>query len=208
MAEALRQPPPPGQETLAQRVGHDTATGALDMLSSDEGLSQLSKIVETSVARSFEAALRVPHGSAAAGPGLAHGRRGGPGPRSVVERIAGDSATAASAAMTLELQRALGPDGHGPLADSLSATAEQVSGAAARGARTELGGLFPGCPQGDRACIEAGIQSFGRAAASGFVEGLLGSARWLALVLAFLVGLLVAAAVRGAARLVRSRRLA
>jgi hypothetical protein len=212
--EAIRSAPPPpeGQQRLAERVGQDTATGALSVLSSDQGLERLSKIVEVSVTRSFEAALRAPPSASPAQPGGGPGRvRGRVHARSVVEQLASESASAASDALSIQLQRALGPDGRGPLAESLSATAANVSGAAARGARGELNGLFLGCANGDRACVEAGVRSLGRAAASGFVEGILGSVAWLALLVAFVVGLLVAVAVSGTWRLVgrtRQRRLA
>ncbi|MGI5864181.1 MAG: hypothetical protein ACOX6T_19295 [Myxococcales bacterium] len=67
----------------------------------------------------------------------------------------------------------LGKNGQGPLADSISATGERLSGSAARGVRSELGNLFPECKGPDRPqCIERRLEALGQAASSGVARGL------------------------------------
>lgn len=191
--EELRTPPPEGSPRIAERLGRYTAEGALAELSSPEGLERISSVVDTTVTRSLEAALRSPRVQG-------RGRGGGPA-GSLVDRLARDSV----AAFSFELQRALGPDGRGPLAASVGASVEQVSGAAVRGARSELGELFPGCEGEDRrACVEDGVRSLGRAAAAGFLEGVVGSAAWPALALAFVLGIALAVIAHGAWALSRA----
>jgi hypothetical protein len=154
--------------------------------------------VDATVRRSLEAALQEPAGV----PGRAGG---GPG-RSLVERASRDSAAAFAAAFAEELRRELGPDGRGPLATTLGATAAQVSGGAVQGARGELDAFFPGCEGQDRrVCLEAGVRSLGKAAAVGFVEGMVESASWGLVALAFLVGVAAVLAAQGTARLLRRR---
>jgi hypothetical protein len=196
--QALRAPPPEGTDTLAQRVGRDTTQAALSELASPEGLSSIASIVDAAVARSLETVLRQDRS--------VQGRAGPYPGRSLVERMSGDSATAFGAAFSEELLRALGPDGRGPLGASLGATAAQISGSAVQGARGELDGLFPGCEGADRrACLEAGVRSLGRAAATGFVEGIAASSGWVALGLAFLIGVAAVLLAQGGARLLRGR---
>jgi len=200
MVAAIREEPPEGQPRVAEIVGRYVVEGALDQLSTPEGMARLETLVDRSVTRSFEAALRAP-------PGV-QGRRGGYAvPRSLVDRVAYDSATAVSSAISLQLERALGPDGRGPLAASLGETAAQVSGSAVRGARDELGDFFPGCDVADRrACVEAEVRSLGRAAATGFVEGIARSAAWPLLALAFAIGVVATLVVGGVRRLLREHR--
>jgi hypothetical protein len=196
--EALRAPPPEGTATLASRVGRETTNGALAELSSPEGLASITSLVDATVTRSLEAALREP-------PGV-QGRVGGRPGRSLVERMSRDSAAAFGAAFAEELRSALGPDGRGPLATSLGATAAQVSGSAVQGVRGELDGLFPGCEGPDRpACLQAGVRSLGREAAAGFVEGVVQSASWVLAALAFVMGVAAVLAAQATARLVRRR---
>jgi hypothetical protein len=196
---AIREEPPEGQLRIAEIVGTYTTKGALDRLSSPEGAEQLETLVARTVTRSLEAALRAP-------PGV-QGRGGYAVPRSLVDRVAYDSATAVSSAISVQLERALGPNGRGPLAASLGETAAQVSGSAVRGARDELGDFFPGCDVADRrACLEAEVRSLGRAAATGFVEGIARSAAWPLLALAFAVGVVATLVVGGVRRLLREHR--
>ncbi len=198
--QAFRAPPPEGTPSVPERVGRETAGGALSQLASPEGLDRISTVVDATVTRSLEAALRAPP--------LVHGR-GGRGPArslSLVDRMAHDSAAAFGAAFSDELEHALGPDGRGPLAMSLGATAAQVSGSAVQGVRGELDALLPRCEGEDRrACVEAGVRSLGRAAAAGFVEGIVGSAAWAVGAFAFLVGVVAVLVVQGAVGLVRRR---
>lgn len=197
--EAIRAEPPPGQPRLGERVGRDTTKGALDTLVSPEGIASISTLVEATVTRSLDAALREPH---------AQGRVGGRAGRSLslLERASRDSAAAFGAAFSEELRRELGPDGRGPLATSLGATAAEVSGSAVQGVREGLDGLFPGCESGDRrACLETGVRSLGKAAAAGFVEGIVESGSWALVALAFLVGVAAVLLAQVTARLLRRR---
>jgi hypothetical protein len=181
-------------------VGRDTANGALAGLASPDGLASIARVVDATVTRSLEAALREP--AAVRGGTGTGGVAGG----SLIERMSHDSAAAFGAAFAEELQRALGPDGRGPLAASLGATAAQVSGSVVQGARGELDGLFPGCEGPDRAaCLQAGVRSLGREAAAGFVEGVIRSASWFLVALVFLVGVAAVLAAQATARLLRRR---
>lgn len=193
--EAIRAPPPEGTPVLAERVGRETTEAALTALTSPQGLERISAIVDAAVSRSFDAALRAP--------ASVSGRPGRPG-SSLVEWMARDSASAFGEALSLELERGLGPDGRGPLAASLGATAARVSGSAVQGVRSELGDLLAGCGSEDRrACLEAEMRSLGRAASAGFVEGLAGSLAWPVLGLAFVLGAALVVVVQAAWGLAR-----
>ncbi len=196
--ETLRTEPAEGQPRVAERIGRYTAEGALSEFASPEGLERISTLVDATVTRSLEAALRTP---------AVQGRRGGGPARSLVDRMARDSATAFGAAFSDALQRALGPDGRGPLAVSLGATVGQVSGSAVRGARGELDDLFPGCDAADRrTCVEAEVRSLGRAAAAGFMDGILGAAAWPVAALVFMLGVAAALVLGATWRLLRRHR--
>jgi hypothetical protein len=192
--EELRAAPPEGTPILAERVGRETTDAALKVLASPEGLQRISAIVDATVTHSLDSVLRAASDA---------DRTGGPG-HSLVDSMARDSASAFGEALSLELERGLGPDGRGPLAASLGATASHVSGSAVQGVRSELGDLFAGCGGEDRrACLEAEVRSLGRAASAGFVEGLAGSLAWPVLGLAFVLGaalVVVAQAAWGLAR--------
>jgi hypothetical protein len=197
--EALRAEPPEGAPRLGERVGRDTANGALAGLASPEGLASIARVVDATVTRSLEAALREPaafHGGTGTG---------GVAGRSLIERVSHDSAAAFGAAFAEELRRELGPDGRGPLATTLGATAAQVSGSAVQGARGELDAFFPCEGQDRRACLETGVRSLGKAAAAGFVAGVVESASWVLLALAFLVGVAAVLAAQATARFLRRR---
>jgi hypothetical protein len=175
--EAIRAPPPEGTPRVADRIARETTQGALGELTSPRGLAQISTVMDTAVTRSLDAALRTGEGPS------------GVASRLLLQRTARDLATASGAAFSAEIQRALGPDGRGPLATSLGATAENVSGSVMRGAQGELGPLFPQCAGEDRrVCLEAEVRSLGRAASAGFMEGIASSMAWPTLALAFAVG--------------------
>ncbi len=197
--EKLREPPPPGSERVGVRIGGDMSEGILGELASPEGLASVTAIVDAAVVRSLTAALERP---------AVAGRRGSGGEpaRSLVGRVGLESGAGFADALARQLEAALGPDGQGPLARSLGATAAQISSSVARGVRDELGdSLLPGCALGDRACVEAEVRSLGRAASEGFMEGLLATAALPALALAFVLGAVMALLVRGV--LGRSRPL-
>jgi hypothetical protein len=195
--EKFREPPPEGTPRVAERLGREATEGALGELTSPEGLASISRILEETFTRSMQAALRAPgvRGRAGAGPG-----------GSLVGRVSHDSAAAFGAGLSEELQRELGADGNGPLGASLGAVAAQVSSSAVQGARGELSGLLPECAGPDRrACLEAGARSLGRAAAVGFVEGVVDTVAWPVLGLVFLVGVFSVLLAQGASLVLRRR---
>jgi hypothetical protein len=197
--EAIRAPPPEGTPSFGGRVGRDMTEGGLAEIASPEGLTSVATVVDAAVTRAMEAALRGPD---------VHGRYdGAPAARSLVDRMARDGAAAFATGFSEELQRALGPDGRGPLAASVSGTVAQMSGAVMQGARGELDGLFEGCEGGDRrACVERDVRALGKAAAQGFVEGVVGSGALPLAALAFVAGILLTLGVTATWRLVRAGR--
>jgi hypothetical protein len=182
--QALREAPADPNQRVAVRIGSDTAEGTLGKLSSPEGVASISKIVDAAVAQSLATVLQHP---------AVAGRRGGGMGRSPIARMGGDVGAGFTDALTRGMEDALGPDGRGPLATSLEETASLLSASAVRGVREGLGGaLLSGCALDDRPCLEAAARSLGRAASTGFVEGLVSTAALPALALAFVLGVVVA----------------
>ena len=98
-------------------------------------------------------------------------------------------------AFSTELERQLGPDGTGPLARSLSATAGQVAASVVQQSRDELGTLFPECGglQGEeaRACRDSQLARLGASFSRGAAEGMVQAFRPWLLLLTFAGGLLM-----------------
>jgi hypothetical protein len=187
--EELRKEPPEGSPQIARVLGNRSVHGALEALSSPEGLEQMSTIVDTAVTRALQSTL---HGEPAA---AARDEL-----RSVADRAAHDAVMAFSA----ELRAQLGEDGRGPLGTSLAGMARHASSSAVAGADEQLAALFPGCTGENRtACLEVAIHRVARAASAGFVEGAMGALPWRALALAFTLGVVSAMAARGAWKLLR-----
>jgi hypothetical protein len=114
-----------------------------------------------------------------------HGAAGGGSP---VE------AMAAQAARTFEAQlvAALGAQGNGPLARTLTTTADQVAAAAARGAASNL---LPGCdPRQTPGCVERQISELAQITGAGVARGVKQELRWALLIAVFAAGFLVAMA--------------
>ena len=83
----------------------------------------------------------------------------------------------------------LGPDGQGPLADSLARTGERVSASIVGGVGNELSGLVPECVGPDRMdCIQRRLQLTARSTASSFTSGVKDSIGWQLLVAVFGLG--------------------
>ena len=136
---------------IGERVGRETTGGALGELASPEGLDRISTVVDATVTRSLEAALRAP--------AAVHGRRGGGPGLSLVDRLSRDSAAAIGAALSAELQAARSaPTGTARLRRAWGRRSGGISGSAVRGAGGELDELFPGC---ERAEIDAAASSSG-----------------------------------------------
>jgi hypothetical protein len=108
--------------------------------------------------------------------------------------------------MSKQLQAELGPSGDGPLAKSLTAMTEQMSGAAANGLARGLTPELGDCDGADRAqCTERRVQQLSRSAAVGFAQGLGAALSIPLLVVGFVSGLLVALVAFGLTRLMRLR---
>ena len=151
-----------------ERAGRGVAKGALAQLSSPAEIAQLRLVAREAAA----AALR----------GIASAD--GPDRESVIASISDQAARGAAQAMTREL----GPDGDGPLGQSIHATVERVSASVVRGLKGE-GRLFPECTGADRQrCIDTRLEGMSRAAARGVRDGLRGLIALPALLLSFLLG--------------------
>lgn len=190
--EEIRKPPPEDSPRIAREIGQLTAVGALDTLSSPEGLERMSTIVDAAVAQAFQSGLNG-EPAAAARAEL----------RGVADRAARDAALAFSA----ELRAQLGEDGRGPLGASLAGTARHATSHAVAGVDDRLATLFPGCAGPNRsACLEVAVRGLARAASAGFVEGAVGALPWRALAVAFALGVVAAMAALGIWRLLRGHR--
>ena len=120
-----------------------------------------------------------------------------PEQRAAIQRMVSEAVSVAAATAVEEATRhmiaQLGPDGQGPLADSLARTGERVSGAAAAAAMSgigrELARLFPECDGPDRMdCIERRFQQGARTTAASVTSGVNESIGWRLLLLMFLLG--------------------
>ncbi|NOK11229.1 hypothetical protein [Corallococcus exercitus] len=126
------------------------------------------------------------------GAGLPEGAgTGGSGSRTYSSTLASQVARGMSA----ELERQLGPEGEGPLGQSLSATAGRMATTLVEQSRQELGSVFPECEgrQGAEAvaCRDASLTRLGGAFSQGVAGGLVRSFQPWLLGLAFGGGLLV-----------------
>lgn len=183
--------------TAITRMAAEQATqGVLDALSQPERQAQIRQLVDTMV----EQSLRSVAGGGV--PGLGDGPGGGGGAgvggagaggagMSPASRLSADLARG----MGAEMERLLGPDGTGPLAQSMAATAGQVAASVIKQSRDELGTLFPECAglQGEaaRACMEERVAQLGAAFSRGATEGARDALRPWLLLLSFAGGLLV-----------------
>lgn len=97
--------------------------------------------------------------------------------------------------LSAELERQLGPEGEGPLGQSLSVTAGRMATTMVEQSRQELGSVFPECEgrQGAEAeaCRDAALTRLGGAFSQGVAGGLVRSLQPWLLGLAFGGGLLV-----------------
>jgi hypothetical protein len=108
--------------------------------------------------------------------------------------------------MSRQLQAEIGPTGEGPLAKSLATATEQMSQAAATGFAQGLTPELGDCAGADRtACTERRVQQLSRSAAVGFAQGLGAAIRIPLLIVAFVVGLVVALVFVGLVRFARPR---
>ena len=185
----IQEQAPEGE--VGRPLARNTAIGLLDALSQPEQLRQLRLVAAAASAGALEGAasptdelLEDPRAcvEAARTRGLGKGARpvlcaaASAGNETPIEELAEQAAVVFVDTFTRKLIAQLGRNGQGPLADSVAATGERISGSAARGVRAELGNLFPECKGPERPrCIERRLEALGRAATSGVAKGLTGS---------------------------------
>jgi len=88
-----------------------------------------------------------------------------------------------------EMVASLGPDGQGPLANSLSKVGENMATSAVGGVGAQLASLVPECTGPDQLeCIERRLQRTAHATAASFTSGVKESIGWQLLLIAFVVG--------------------
>jgi hypothetical protein len=201
---------------LARLTGQQMTQGVLDALSQPETVAQMRRLVDALVSQSLRSlagrgvpreangpAVATGPGVGGGGPGIGGGAGTGQGP---VSSLAADVARA----LALEMERQLGPDGTGPLAQSLSATAGQMASSIVQQTRNEFGMVFPECEglQGAaaRACVNARLSELGAAFTRGATEGVREALRPWLLLLAFAIGLLVGLLLFVALSLARANR--
>lgn len=193
--------PAPSADTqaLPASVGGNLVKGVLEQLTKPEQIEQLRQVVAAAAAGGMRGLAG--GGGGAGGGGEARSRAvasgmGGSGAVPVegpVGVLAAQAARAFSAAFAQEMVRQLGTEGEGALANSLAATTARMSSSAAQGIGGSLGDLFPECEGPDRrACLDARVAALGKEASRGFTEGVREALGPLPLLLAFLLGFLVA----------------
>jgi len=184
--------------TAARHIGESTAQGALEAIREDkEKFAQeeddASRRTASEITRGALEGLTYPEAPPPTEPGggaMASTGTGGSG-LGPVPSLASQVVRAFSA----ELERQLGPDGTGPLAQSLSATAGEVASSVVQQSRNELGTLFPECGglQGEeaRACRDTQLARLGSSFSRGAAEGMVQAFRPWLLLLTFAGGLIV-----------------
>jgi hypothetical protein len=210
-AQHPEQGPPPLE--IASR---NIVIGALDELNRPNRQAQLAQIIAVMTQGGLA--------SAAGKPPAGYGWGGGPSnvnPPSIapapsfsadafpIAALGGKFSEGFTLGMSKQLQSELGPNGDGPLAKTLAAVTEQMSGAAANGIAQGLTPALGDCGGADRnECTDRRVQQLGRSAAVGFAQGLGSTMKIPFLVAGFFVGILVAFAIFGFVRLVRPRATA
>jgi hypothetical protein len=126
-----------------------------------------------------------------------------------LRQVAAQVTGTATAVLTRQLERALGPDGEGPLGRSLAATTQRVTAAAIEAWTAQLEGALVPCRDApDRArCLEEHVFALSRAAGHGFTRGVgdgLPAFGWAAL--GFALGLVVALVLFGSWSAIAARR--
>jgi len=116
-----------------------------------------------------------------------------PAQRARIERLVAQAASAAAQnaveQATRQMVVALGSDGRGPLAVSLSRTGERFATSALDGVGSQLATLVPECAGPDQLdCIERRLQRTARSTAASFTTGVKETIGWQLLLLAFGLG--------------------
>jgi hypothetical protein len=187
-SQPTREGPPP-----VQQVTENVVKGTLSQLDEAETRAQLRRIVGTTTRGAIDSVL---------GGLMLRGANGGPtwggGPPSWSVSPVGALGSGFSEGFTLglsrQLQVELGPNGEGPLGQTLTRVVEHASAAAVTGAvqhlapmtSVECGGLD------SKACADMRVYELSRSAANGFVSGLVAAFRLPLMILAFAGGFAVA----------------
>ncbi|HEX2572386.1 MAG TPA: hypothetical protein VH877_22765 [Polyangia bacterium] len=111
------------------------------------------------------------------------------------------------AGMATEMQAQLGPDGKGPMARTLGATAQNASSALAGGLMNTAGGVDPCKGQDPSTCHQGIVERYSRAMGAGIAQGIDDeTSDFWTLALAFGVGILFTILVGAALRYLLARR--
>ncbi|ATB30846.1 hypothetical protein [Melittangium boletus] len=203
----------PGCATVARQFGEHATMGAQEAMRAEKEQRQpeeqalddaLTRRESEQMARGLVDAFTRPES-----PFQPPASGGGP----LVDAAGSSSSSLASEVargLSTELGRQLGPDGTGPLGQSLSATAGRIASSMVQQSRDELGSLFPECGglQGEqaRACRDAQLASLGASFTRGATQGLVQAVRPWLLVFTFTGGLLVGLLVFLSISMVRANR--
>lgn len=170
-----------------RRLGQEAAEGALEALEPDASEStgrapeatvdpSVRDLVHVAVEEALRASLEPGTGGGGAA-GRAHDTSGVPS--AAPDALVGAVAASIADGITRELTASLGPEGQGPLGESLSRlaqrTSEQVVDTTLEEVRSELHQMLPECGPADdpRRCLRQRVQSLSRAAGAGAVAGAL-----------------------------------
>jgi hypothetical protein len=182
-----------GQPPLFKQAGEDATSGALATLANPKQQALLGEIAANTLVEALRGATGqrsgtggsgaagMKAGPAGQGRGAATGVGGtGPGGNSPVEVVARQAGRALARSFSGELVRQLGPNGSGPLGQSMSALAGRSSSSALQSAGATLA-LFPECTGADRSrCVQDRINLAAQEAARGAMVAALAPHRiWL-----------------------------
>jgi len=169
-----------------EAIATNVTTGAIETLTTPNLLERQRLLAGTLSLGALDAVLAPRAGVAFQG---AQGVESTP-----VAQLGDQLGNAFAASLGRELVIALGPEGNGPLSHSVSATAEHATEGAARSIDQAASHLFDSCQGKPRdACMQELVDHASRTAGAGFMEGAMGALRWPLLILAFLLGVVLAA---------------
>jgi hypothetical protein len=172
-----------------EQIAGNSVRGALSALNQPDQQAELGRAVGVATDSAIASALGAPPTTGAWGGGP-------PSETGSPMRALGDQlSTGFAQGMSRQLRLELGPDGTGPLGQSLSRLAQGMSGAAASSVVAELAPVATAtdCAGPNRQhCIEQRTYDLSRTAAAGFADGMAKSLRFPILAVAFGAGFLVA----------------
>jgi len=186
-SEAIDTPP---DRQISRVMAGRAVAGALETLETPEQRARLQALIAAAVDSATRAAVA----------GVTESLEGAT--EAAIEGMTtavGDATRAAVDTAVRQLVVQLGPNGDGPLGQSLARTGSVVSaavvggvmGGVATGARDHLGALAPGCEGADPfTCLERRLGSMAQVTGAGFAAGVAKSIRWPLLMFDFLAGAL------------------